>query len=258
MKHVLSIAALVSVSAAAGAVNLGLAGFSENFDSMGASGTAAPAGFSIKVGPSGTSNSTWSPGTGIPAAGVAALINSAGPLTASASYPTVTNNNGFNAPAYNAGGIVASNRAIALSPTTVSGAAIQLDLTNTTGSALNSVILSYNIHRYSVAASSNELPGYWLFVSLNGGSSWTEAANFRSTIATVPNTLGTSTVSDTLTFASAVANNGSILIRWVDDNAIQTSPDQIIGLDNVNIVIPTPGAIALAGLAAVAGLRRRR
>jgi hypothetical protein len=229
--------------------------FSENFDSMGTSGTAAPAGFSLKVGPSGTNNNTWTNATGIPAAGVAAMVNTAGALTASATYPSTTNNNGFNAPAYNGVTPVAADRALATSPTTVSGGAIELSLTNNTGGSLASIDLSYDIERYNVASSANDLPGYWLFVSLNG-TTWTEATNFRSTLATVPNTVGSSTVSNTLTFSAPVADGATFLIRWVDDNATQTSPDAIVGLDNV-VITPTPGAAALLGLSAIAGFRRR-
>ncbi|MFM9957435.1 MAG: hypothetical protein ACKVZJ_05135 [Phycisphaerales bacterium] len=228
--------------------------FSENFNSMGTSGTTPPAGFSMKTGPSGTNNSTWT--TSIPGSGVAALINTASPLTATGTYPSATNNNGFNAPAYNGVTPVASDRALATSPTTTSGAAIELVLTNNTGGSLASINLSYDTERYRVASTANELPGYWLFVSLNG-TTWTEVVNFRPTITTVPNTLGVSSFTGTLTFPAAVAAGSDFRLRWVDDNADQTSPDAIIGLDNV-VITPTPGAAALLGLSAVASIRRRR
>ena len=256
-RAIVSVGALALISGSALGVNLLAVGYSENFNSMGAAGTTPPAGYTIKVGATGTSNATWSTSTGITAAGVAALINTTGPLTASAGFPSTTNNNGFNAPAYNGGVVNSANRAIALSPTTVSGAAIELALTNSTGSAISTLNLSYDIQRYTAASSSNELPGYWLFISLNG-TTWTEATNFRSSITSVPNSAGVSAVSDVLNLGSSVANGATFYIRWVDDNAIQTSPDQIIGLDNVNITVPAPASAALIGLAALAAGRRRR
>jgi hypothetical protein len=257
MRSVITVVGVLALAGVSSAIPFN-GTFSENFDSMGTVGTAAPAGFSLKTGNTGTSNSTWNGTTGIIANGansVAAMTATAGALTASAGYPTATNNNGFNAPAYNGVTPVTSDRALATSPTTTTGGAIELSLTNGTGADIASLDLSYDIERYNVATTANELPGYWLFYSLNG-TTWTEAANFRSTIATVPNTVGSSTVTGTLTFSAPVADGATVLIRWVDDNAAQTSPDQILGLDNV-VITPTPGAAALMGLSAIAGLRRR-
>lgn len=252
-------ASACTTSSVLGAVVLTPGGFTENFNSMGTAGTAAPSGFAIRTGPSGTSNATWSGVTGITPAGVAALIAAPGPLTASAAYPTTNNNNGFNAPAYNGPTPDVNDRALVLAPTTVSGAAIEFAMTNGTGAAQSGIVLSYDIDRYRVTTAANELPGYWLFYSLDAGATWTEAVNFRSTAVTVPNTLGSSSVSDTLTFSSAVPDGGSFLLRWVDDNAIETSPDQITGLDNVSItLVPAPGCLALTMCGGLLLSRRRR
>ena len=52
----------------------------------------------------------------------------------------------------------------------------------------------------------------------------------------MPNTDGVSSVPlTTLNFGSSVANGSELRLRWVDDNAVESSPDQIIGLDNVVI-----------------------
>ena len=56
----------------------------------------------------------------------------------------------------------------------------------------------------------------------------------------VPNTVGVTTVPlTTVTLSSSVATGSELRLRWVDDNAQQTSPDQIIGLDNVTITAVT-------------------
>ena len=51
------------------------------------------------------------------------------------------------------------------------------------------------------------------------------------------------------------------LLRWVDDNAAQSSPDQIIGLNNVSVTaVPEPGSLAmlLAGMGVLGWLFRKR
>jgi hypothetical protein len=40
-------------------------------------------------------------------------------------------------------------------------------------------------------------------------------------------------------------NVGSnLLLRWVDDNAIDPSPDEIFGIDNVSVAVPEPSSLA--------------
>jgi hypothetical protein len=241
----LALAALLAAGSAQ-AVDLGPAGYAQNFDGLGTAGTAPPAGWTLWVGPSGTSNTTWQ--ASIPASGVAALVPTSGPLAAT-SNPTATRNNGYNA-AFDTS--TTADRLLATSPTSVSGAAIQLSLTNQTGASFSQLQLSYDTRRYGAASTANELPGYWLFYSLDGGT-WSSALN--PTLATVPNSAGVSTVANALvTLAAPVAAGQNFLLRWVDDNAVQTSPDQIIGLNNVAIAaVPEPGTVPLllAGLAFV-------
>ena len=250
----LAVAALPSFASAALLVD----SFTENFDSMGAAGTTPPASWSMKVGNSGTSNTTWQSSiTANGANSVASMVATAGALTATNS-PSGTNNNGFNAGAPGN----SSNRMLATSPTTVSGAGIELLLTNGTGGPVNSIDVGYDIQRFTAVATANELPGYQLFYSLDG-TSWTNVAALNPTLAgpggvIVPNSVGVTNVPPTtVTLSSAWAAGADLRLRWVDDNAQQTSPDQIIGLDNVSVSVPEPTLALLAPAAVVIGLGAR-
>jgi MYXO-CTERM domain-containing protein len=243
---------------AAGTVNLGSDGYAESFDAMGTAGTAPPTGWAVYTGNSGTSNSTWT--SAITANGsnsVASMVATTGALTAT-SAPTTTANNGFNA-ARQPG--ATADRVLATSPTTVSGGALQLALVNTTGHAFDQLLLGYDTVRFTAVSSANELPGYQMFSSLDG-SSWTHLAALDPSLATVPNTVGVSTVGATrVSLGGTVAQGATLYLRWVDDNARQTSPDQIIGLNNVTVsAMPEPGqaALWLAGLLGLAAFARRR
>ena len=230
--------------------------YSENFNSMGI-GSAAPAGwrhFATSFG----SNSTWTSSVLTSgSSGIAAMsVTTAGSTLVAATTPSGNQNDGFNA---GVGGST-TNRAIATAPTTVAGSIIQLDLTNGTGSALlagTALNVSFDTIRYTAASSANQLPGYWFFYSVDGGSSWTNVGP-NPTITTVPNTVGVTNTVTTLTLGANWQSGATMYLRWVDDNATQTSPDQIIGLDNVAIT-PTPGTIALLGaVVGVVGRRRSR
>lgn len=236
-------------------------GYTENFDSMGTSGTTPPTDWRLFTGNSGTTNATWT--SSIAASGansVASMIATTAALTA-ITTPTANNNNGYNAAA-SAG--TTSDRVLATAPTTVSGAALQVALTNGTGGDLNGLVLSYDIIRYNATSSANELPGFWVFYSLDAGTTWTNVAALNPTLSgpggvIVPNSAGvTSVVNASFSFSAPLAAGAEVRLRWVDDNAAQTSPDQIIGLNNVSVQIPTPGSAALLALGGLVGIRRRR
>jgi hypothetical protein len=241
--HLLPLAIVSALLAGGGAQAdmLTSSGYSQNFDSMGTTGTAPPLDWSVWTGPSGTSNATWTAATGVPASGVASMVLAGTPLVATNS-PSGTNNDGFNSANVATSPVDTTDRVLATSPTLVSGAALQVTLTNDTGSALTGVNLSFDTDRLTAATAANELPGYWLFYSTNG-TSWTNVSSLNPTIATVPNTVGVTSTSGTVTFANAIAAGSNVELRWVDDNAQQTSPDQIIGLNNVAITpVPLPAS----------------
>lgn len=246
---------LLAASASAGVFST--VGFSENFDSMGTTGTSAPAGFRHFTGPAGSNNATWT--ASIPASGansVASIpVNTASTVLVPSNNPSTTQNNGFNAARSTSN---TANRVLATSPTTVAGSFIQLELQNSTGitmAAGTTMSVSFDTVRFNSVSSANQLPGYWLFLSTNG-SDWTNLGP-NPTNSSVPNTVGVSSSTINFNLPNNWLNSQSIFFRWVDDNATQTSPDQIIGLDNVSI-IPTPSAAALLSLGLLSASRRRR
>ena len=153
---------------------------------MGAAGTAPPSGwqvYSITGGSSTWINSTGSnstPAVGAIPNGVAVAGGAASPGLVVADNPTANQVNGYNATGSSG---AAADRGIATAPTGIAGSAIELLLTNGTGSPLSALTVSYDIRRYQAGADnttrtpgagipegSEELPGYWLFYSLDNGA----------------------------------------------------------------------------------------
>ena len=228
MKNPLITALLIFTAVTAQAVDLAST-YSENFDSMG-TGTAPPAGWTFHA--LAGSSSDWT--TSVIATGAGGGSANA-TLIASTTTGVSSNSAGYNF----ALAAATADRALATSPTSIKGAALQLTVTNTSGGPLNGVYVGYDTRRFSVSGGDNQLPGFWLFYSLDDGNTWTNVPAFNPTITSVPNTVGVTTTAPALvTFSSALANNSTVLFRWVDDNS-QISPDQITGLDNVVISTQT-------------------
>ncbi|HEX8372341.1 MAG TPA: Ig-like domain-containing protein [Chthoniobacterales bacterium] len=234
--------------------------YTQNFNSLGSAGTAinieanGTAGWSV-FGSLGGGNSTWT--TSIPASGTtsAATAGSLNDTVVATSSLTVTSNTaGYNFP-----NTSTTDRALGTSPTSGAGVALQLTLTNTAASGITSFNIGYDIVRRQVVTSANELPGYRLFYSLNDGVTWTNVAALNPAITgnaptvIVPNTVGVTTVPATLVSLPAQWSSGaSIRFRWIDDNAVATSPDQIHALDNVTITAASfaPGTAPAVALTA--------
>ena len=209
--------------------------YSQNFDGMG-TGTVIPTGWSHigRLGGSATSWTTSIPSSGNPSAASAGTVNNT-LISATNNFSGSSNNQ-----AYNYSDATTTNRALGTSPTSGAGNILQLSLTNNTGSALSSIQLAYQIRRFANAVSAETLPGYRLFVNVNGTATWTSVAALNPTATTVPNTVGTSPFTINLTLPSTVASGGQIRLRWVDDNSSSSALDQRIGLDNVQISLNAP------------------
>lgn len=223
--------------------------YNQNFDGMGTT-TSIPAGWS-HIGSLGGSNSTW--GSSIPASG---SISAASSGTTNNTLIVASNSFGgtSNTQAFNYSGSTTSDRALGTSPTSGAGNILQLRLTNNTGATFNTVQIGYNIRRFATASSSESLPGYFVFVSTNGGSTWTAVTALNPTGTSVPNTNGTSTFSQQITLPSTVANGSELRLRWVDDNSAASSPDQRIGLDNVAISVVNPDVCGIPGNLSVSAI----
>jgi len=250
--------------------------FTENFNSMGAAGTAPPTGWQLFTiaGDSATwTNSTGSNNT-VP---IGAIPNGAAVAGGTASTgltvndsPTGNQSNGYNA--LGASG-AAGDRAIVTAPTGIAGNALQLQLVNNSGAARTSLQVAYTLRAYQAGGDSartpppgipegaEELPGYWLFYSLDNGATFTAVNSLipvgqgPSSNPVVPNQVGNFTIPTTsFTFAAAQswAPGSNLFLRWIDDNAIDPSPDQIFGLDNVTLSIaPVPEPSSLLCVSAV-------
>ena len=222
--------------------------YQQNFDGMGTSSTI-PTGWS-HIGSLGGNNDSWF--SAIPASGSPSAASN-GTTNNSLIVATNSFSGSSNTRAYNYSGSTTSNRALGTSPTSGAGNTLQLRLTNATGSSVQSLNIAYDVRRFATASASEEIPGYWIFVSSNNGSSWTELTALRPTSSTLPNSNGTSNFNQAVNLPSAVANGSEIRLRWVDDNSNNSSPDQRIGIDNVVIsttVAATCGTVS--GLAASA------
>lgn len=217
----------------------------QNFDSLG-TGTdlASLLGWS-HIGNLATNNDTWTNVTGIPTTGPAASATTVNnTLIVDTDPPATTDRSNTQAYNFALTGFT-SNRAIGTSPTTGAGNILQFRILNSTGASVSTVSVSYDIRRFTAPATANELPGYRLFYSTDSGSTWTNVTSLNPALTgatvNVPNTVGVTSVALTaITLSSALPNGSEIRFRWIDDNATETSPDQIIGLDNVVVNFPLP------------------
>ena len=92
-------------------------------------------------------------------------------------------------------GLGVSGRGIATAPTGNAGVALQYQsLVNNSGANLLSFDIAYDIKRFTVGAGgADDLPGYWLFYSLDG-TTWNNVAALNPTLANVPNTIGVTSI----------------------------------------------------------------
>ncbi len=271
MRNFRAFSALLALAGLASAVRADFS-YTQNFDGMG-TGTTAPTGWSVYSiagshdqfkpadDPSGTG--------GLPtSAAISGGTANATLLAATADTSTTQKS----AQGYNWGvGGSTTNRSLGTSPTGIAAMVLQLSLTNNSGAAITDLSISYDVLVQSVTTNNNnittnnyvgieELPGYWLWYSLDGGANYTNVASLNGNGHTWANAIGTvnEAIAD-LTLSSPWNDGASIRFRWVDDNAQGPSPDQRLGLENVSIqAVPEPASLAVLTLGAVALMARRR
>lgn len=285
----LVLAACASMSQAASA-SFASGGYSENFDELGTT-TSLPSGWSVWT--VGSDHTTWTSSiTANGSSGSVAAMTLSGTQVASALLDSAITTSTKSTGAYNiAHAATPTDRVLSTSPTGNAGTALQLSLTNDTGSSLSSIVIGYDIVKFydgnkqsSISSSyptGEELPGYQLFYSLDG-STWTNVSALNPVSTddgihpVVPagsvNNNGvkgpvdysvTSVTGATLSFATLWTAGQALQLRWVDDNAVNVSPDQVIGLNNVSLAVaavpePETYAMILAGLGLLGAARRRR
>lgn len=213
--------------------------YTQDFNAMGPSGTALPTGWSMWRSTIGA-GASWK--NSIPISGPvpsnSALpsvseMAAAGALTA-VTTPSGTSTSGFNAA--KPGNTM--NRMVATAPTGTAGVGIQLELTNSSATAINGLAVNYVIQTFT-STTVDELPGYQLFYKFGTGHSgaWINVASLNPTTATIPLTptgTGSTAVQGMFSLSRAWAVGETLMLCWVDDNADGVL-DQIYGLDDVAI-----------------------
>ncbi len=266
------VAAIILAALASAASADTIAVYNQNFDGMG-TGTAAPGGWSVYN--IAGSHDTFTPpddpvNTGALPTGSAIGSGSQQSTLLAQTAGTSTSQKG--AQGYNwAVNGSSTNRSLGTSPSGDAGVVLQAVISNNTGTAITSLNIDYDTLVQSVTTNNNsynnppyvgleELPGYWLFYSLDGGATYTNISALNGDGHTWANAIGTVHESISNYSLGGTWNPGaSLYLRWFDDNAQGPSPDQKLGLDNLAISTtttpaPEPGTFALLGVGAMAAL----
>ncbi|RXK59305.1 T9SS type A sorting domain-containing protein [Lacibacter luteus] len=197
--------------------------YSQNFDGMGSSATAAlPSGFVVSSG------SIFSAGTS--ATGAAAGTTGAGVLTSTSSGAVYNFANGITASA--------TDRSLGFltSSSFSSPRTIMLQIVNNTGSTLTSLNISFDYEKYRSGSRAFD----WLFYHGSDGASWaSETAGNQSYTADAANT----TVYNPPTAASksfsvsglSILNGSVYYLRWTFTGSGGSTNGQAIGIDNFSV-----------------------
>lgn len=224
----------------------------QDFDGMGTIGTSAPSGWSYwYIEGSGSSlvvpTSSEMAGAQQPGDPTLAVWNQTSPSTT------------LFLQAANMGATASdANRLLGTSPTSVRGDILQLALQNNSGAAITSVQIAYDMKAMANGTPTGtdtheELPGYRFYFL--DGSTWTLFSGLDLSNDTL-NSVGHASAE--ITYTTPVANGGTLQFRWFDDNGAQFSPDFMVAIDNVSILVPEPSTLSLVGLGALALVARRR
>ena len=129
--------------------------------------------------------------------------------------------------------------------------------TNSTGYNRNTTTVSWDYEKYRSGTRQFD----WTFFSSTDGSTWNSVALGDQSYAPDANNTTVSnpptTISKSVTVTESVNNGSSLYLRWTYTGLAGSSNAQGIGVDNFTIV-PAPGCAALVGLAGLVASRRRR
>jgi len=135
-------------------------------------------------------------------------------------------------------------------PTGNSYLGLMATLTNNSGGALASIGLSYDFGTYVTNGSTiiEEVPGHRVYYNLDGTTNnWQEISAFDSIPPLATNAVVT--LSNLVTFSSAVPVGGTFYLLWADDNGSQsgTAPleEGAFTIDNVIIALPQDQPIVI-------------
>jgi hypothetical protein len=261
---VLSFAIVIGFAAAtAQAVSLTGGTYSENFDSMTATGVAAPAGWTVDstAGNTGTGTATTAPvNTGAVSVTSTVVVNT-GSTLGQGNY-----NFGI------AGTNPITDRALGSIASSSSQRDTYVSFTNNVGVSLTQFTIKYDGEQWRLGAaapainvltlqySATGLSGSW--VALGSGFNFTSPINTGSAGVALDGNAAANRVANiggVYTPASAIANGSSFFLRWADPD--DGAADDGMAIDNFSItVVPEPGTVA-TGLLTLCGLgwyQRRR
>jgi hypothetical protein len=264
----LSIIILCATAPAAAIAQISLTSttYSENFDSMGSTGTTTPTGWTVDLtaNTAATGTSTDAPvNTGTVVGSSATVVAGTGSLTTGGNY-----NFGV------AGANPVTDRALGSLASANNQRDTYVSFTNNTGFSIVQFTLTYDGEQWRLGANPSAINIFTLQYSATGASgSWVDLGNaFNFTSPITSGTVGAldgnaaanrvSGIGSTYTPSSQIANGSSFYLRWADPD--DGGSDNALAIDNVNIsfttVVPEPSAWILltAGLVILGFTQRRR
>jgi hypothetical protein len=246
-------AAAASSAQAAAIFTAGI--YSQDFNSMGIAGTAAPTDWLV-----GTLGGTFN------------RVTDGGGTATSVALTVDNGSNGTAGLSFNFGTTGDADRAVGNNPTTASGdRVIQLALNNNTGAPITDLIIGYTGEqwRQSQGISSSGVEKLRLYYSLSPNSGWVSISSLDWTApkqgaanaALDGNAAANRNVlSATFTPGAAIPDATNFYLRWLDWNDNGTN-DHGLAIDDVSITAvsaPEPSSLAFLALGGFALLRRRR
>lgn len=272
-RALLSAAAMLCLASAASAAIPFTGAYSQNFDSMGSAGTAAPAEWGI-----------YSLGTNLNAGGGEGKA-----LTAKTTL-AVDDGSNNNSPAgtataagnsFNYGASGSSERALGNIPTTAYGGdiVIQAAFTNNTGAPINALNIAYTGEqwRFNQATAGTGAPeSIVLYYSATSETSGFSAVGTGFDFLAPSQTVAQSglpgayrpldgnaaanrvLLSGTYNLASPLPAGGTFYLRWFDENESATT-DHGLAIDDVSVsLVPEPASLSLLMLGGLLLGRRRK